>query len=507
MAKQYPLSLFLFFCTVLLLTACSGQGATLDTQTTVGAESASEITDNLSIGTDGLPAIPDDMGEADKGSSDVGDMGTTVVLGSDYLQMNGGYVDGTSLVLAPEAPSDDSQGALPGYGLYKASGLVGKRPLSLNIECLPGGLDQPYFVGVADYTDRHWRWFGPINFPEFELDLRGIPNQLATHLGNMYFLIAVSPGNTATHYQSTVIWGEPQQGDLPGAPHHLVASDGQFPEAVKLSWVAGGGAAGYQVFRKPLRADTDWKKIGETNQTEYLDQPLPDYKMFCYRVRAVSPAGPSPFSNMDTGFASGGDDPCVIEGDITTINGEPLANIHVGIVGRGEEMVRLTNENGKFWFRDLAPGIYLVAPLHPGLEFFPPYQAVDLRNAVHAEVHFNAAPSSIFHRVFGFVVTPAPPDADTELMPVAGVEVRANLVGHPDDFISTTTDENGFYVLDGLAEGTNILRAVSDEYNFVPQFHEVVVNGTNPPDRRDFLALPKDAGGDPPPDGGDPGTA
>ena len=61
-------------------------------------------------------------------------------------------------------------------------------------------------------------------------------------------------------------------------------------------------------------------------------------------------------------------------------------------------------------------------------------------------------------------------------------------------------------MLNELAEGVNILRAVSENFSFVPQFHEVVVNGTNPPDRRDFLALPNYSGDDPP-EPGDPGGA
>jgi hypothetical protein len=377
--------------------------------------------------------------------------------------------------------------------------MMGLRALSLNIECIPAQLDQAYFVGVADYTNFKWRWFGPVHIPEFQLDLRGHNQQFVTQLGNMYFIIVCPPGNGATHSKTSVIAGPRDPGGMPGGPHHLAATDGQLAEKVGLSWEAGLDVEHYDVMRKAARQNAPWEKIGETTETQYVDQPLPDYKLFFYAVRSFNTNGQSARSNVDSGFAGGGSDPCVVRGDITGPAGHPLPGIRVVLVGFGEEAMRITDEQGHFLFGDLPPGRYIVAPMRPELDFLPRYAIADVRDVKFAELHFNAAPDAPFHRIWGFAyeyVADAASGQPPEFQPLSGVTIQAHLASQPENLVTVQTDDNGFYHFEDLPLGVYLVQAVKDGYGFLPQIVEVVVNGNNRPDRRDFLGF---AGGVPPP--------
>lgn len=505
--NSFTLSLLLIF-SLLWAAACGSAGSVLE-ESALDPSSEAAVTAAGSGGFSGLPGIPldtaDDRAAAEAAGDPAGppppEQGQAVVLGKDYLQMALGVVEGDSLVLSSPAAEEETTGGLPelAYGLYKVPGMLGRRPLSLNIECTPAGLGQNYFVGMADYTNSKWHWFGPINLPEFQLDLRNINRQWVTNLGNAYFIIVCPPGMGATHAKTTVVYGMPQPGDPPGFPYKLVATDGQLAEKVGLSWTGGQGVSSYQIFRKPARHQAEWTLLGETAETHFVDQPLPDYKLFYYRVRSVNANGNSAWSNVDSGFAGGGEDPCIIKGEVATINGEPVPGVRVALVGCGEEAMRLTGPDGKFFFGDLPPGQYIVAPFKPEFDFAPQYAVADLTAARLADLHFNALPEAPFHRIWGFVYEyQADAELGSRLSPMAGVTVQAKLIGNPDSLVTVESNADGFYHFEDLPEGIYAVRAVLDGYGFLPQFHEVVVNGHNRPDRRDFIGqlLPVDEGGD-----------
>lgn len=501
---------------VLLLASCAGGGA-LDAPSP-GLSAAVTETELAGTATGELPAIPLDVSE-DKTSSAESDPAlppppgdgeqAITVLGKDYVQVLNGVVDGDALVLsAPAAVDDEAQMPPLAYATYRVTGMDGRRALSLNIECLPAQLGQDYFVGVADYTDFKWRWFGPVTIPEFQLDLRGHNHEFVTQLGNMYFILVCRAGNEAKHFKTTVLTGPRDPGQLPGGPHHLEASKGALEGKIALHWQAGVGVEHYDVLRKPARQDAQWSKIGETADTHYLDAPVPNNVLFFYHVVAFNGNGQSARSNVDAGFAGMAADVCLVRGDVTGLNGTPLPGIRVVLIGRGEEAMCKTDADGKFRFFGLPPGRYVVAPMRPELDFLPPYAIADVREARVADLHFNAVPEAPFHRIKGFayeyVVDPngAMPPA---LQPMAGLTIQAHLATQPEHLITVQTDDNGFYHFEDLAEGIYLIRAVKDGYGFVPAVHEVVVNGTNRPDRRDFIGF---AGGvpDPPADGGGNGT-
>src|SRR5690606_13414119 len=120
--------------------------------------------------------------------------------------------------------------------------------------------------------------------------------------------------------------------------------------------------------------------------------------------------------------------------------------------------------------------------------FFPPARLADLTQQIHVDIHFNAAPDVIFHRVHGFALAVSAPDSPLPpVLPLEGVTIRINPLGDPGNSLTTITDALGHYDFEDLPDGTYMLRAYLQGTEFIPDVHEVVINGNNPPDRRDFL--------------------
>lgn len=253
---------------------------------------------NAMQGLQGLPAIPQDIGPAERAVS-AGE-GSVSVLGKDYLDQFNGSVDGNALHL--DAPAGDGEGHFA-YGLYKIGGLAGKQAQSLFVECAPA-LEDRYFVGVADYTEGSWDWFGPCTLPEFEINLSESGHRFVTELGNFYFLVLCHDGSSATHFQSTLFYAE-DAGSAPGRPTELVASDGTYPASVHVEWHAGAGAAHYEVWRRTDGTEGDFALIGTTESTSYDDSAVDALVHYIYKARSVNEFGSSDFSNQDAGWASG----------------------------------------------------------------------------------------------------------------------------------------------------------------------------------------------------------
>ena len=264
-------------------------------------------------GLSDLPPLPIDMG--DKTSSegdDGGGSGNKVVLGKDFMAENGATVEGDSATLFVE---NEDNG--PAYALYKFSGLLNTRPLSLNVECVPAGWNDRYWIGVADYTNYTWRWFGPSMLPEYQINLAELDWNFITNLGNMYFVIVLQGGMTATHSQSTLVYGPNEPPSFPGCPTELVASDGEFFEGVALTWHAAHGAEWYRILRR-VHVNQDgnggdgeggseggeWHFIGESVETNFFDHTAEPGVVYDYKVEARNESGHSCFSNIDTGFAA-----------------------------------------------------------------------------------------------------------------------------------------------------------------------------------------------------------
>lgn len=466
---------------LLILSACGGTAqVSTDGNTELAFHNwvaGLDLTSGTTADESGLPSIPLDEGIAGRSTAAVHD--PLIKLGANYIQMLNGEVDGTSLVLA--APSDGGPDNPPvAYGMYQFEGLAGMRPTSLNVECMPRTIHESYYVGIADYTIMRWRWFGPYTIPEAAIDLSGDNHRFISNLGNMYFLVVCESGNGATHSQTTLLFGDDNNG-LPGAPNHLVASDGQFADAVGLTWLPGPGATGYEIFRK---RDGDpaheFVQIGESQGTEYLDSAVDPNVVYLYKVRAVNANGFSGWSNMDPGYAGEAPPPpgnFRIDGAIAFGPDHPAVGVEVTLLGLPHPAVTHTLENGTYHFEGLPAGHYIVVPHGPEI-WCDPYYGTAVLNADHptALVNFNASNTELpLWRAWGFTFA-FRGDGWEGFRPLAGttIEVRNVETQH---LYTTTTNADGAFMQMELPAGLYEVRPVREGWNFEPLTLQVHVNG------------------------------
>jgi len=485
MGLMRVISISVLVAVLAIAVSCSGSGVSLNDQFQQWA-AAQDFTTSLGTDANGLPNIPMDSGEPARGvSTDAPDY--VVKLGSDFLQKLNAEVDGTSLVM--QAPPE-SEGTDPdiAYGLYQVSGLLDKRPVSMNIQCLPKLIDQPYYLGLADYTAGQWMWFGPIFTPEYELNLSEIHHQLVTQLGNMYFVLVSPPGCGATHSQTTIFFGAPTNGDLPGAPHGLIASDGASNEWVGLVWEPGARANHYEIWRcgpggenQDPSGEPGWQQIGASEVTEYLDTTVIPNVVYSYKVRSINVAGYSEFSNIDTGYAGENPPPpppppdgFVIEGGITWpvaegVPGDPVPGVLVTLLGLQERVAQETNADGRFRFANLPAGKYIVVPAAPDKIFDPWYRVVVVNQEVpvgHADFIARAEELACW-RAWGFAYAFISNEAGcVGFQPMAGV-VMTIAAGEMTYTVETNAD--GYFVQTELPVGEYSVTPGKDGFTFTPE--------------------------------------
>lgn len=315
------ISVFVAAVLAFAIAGCGGGGGTNDplpdppdgndppsTNAWTGTAATSSIPDPQIVG---VPEVPFDALETSRTPSTEGTQ--LELMGTEYLQQYHGTADGTSLVLEALDPGTGGAELELAFGLYRFSGLTGKDLEWLNIECLPRMFGEEYFVAIADYTLGDWRWFGPVTFPEFQLDLTDLNHHIVTELGNMYFIVVCEPGNGATISRSVLTVAEGGGGGdglLPGAPRQLKATDGDYDDMIVIEWNAGADADSYELWRNSENAGQGWELYAETAGTRFEDDDVMPGEKYWYKAFSVNEHGRSHHSNIDAGYAGErGDDP------------------------------------------------------------------------------------------------------------------------------------------------------------------------------------------------------
>ncbi|MCX7001973.1 MAG: hypothetical protein NTV22_01720 [bacterium] len=91
---------------------------------------------------------------------------------------------------------------------------------------------------------------------------------------------------------------------LPGAPANVSATDGAFPNKVRVTFAASVGASKYMVYRASNSTPTNFAALsGEIAVTTYDDTTVTVGQNYYYAVQAGSPFGWSELSASDSGFA------------------------------------------------------------------------------------------------------------------------------------------------------------------------------------------------------------
>jgi hypothetical protein len=495
----------------LLLAACGGSGAVQDhsglnaSQQAFSAWLAGVDLNPVIPGAEGLPGIPLDKASDARRTSAV--ESPVVRLGVDHIAAMNYVDDGTAVRL--EAPGSGGEGhpALA-YAMYKVEGLAGLRPTLLDVQATPGGLEQSYFVGVADYTLMNWHWFGPYTLPEIEVNLAEPAHRYVSAAGNLYFLTVVHEGMSLTHQQSSLFLDEQGDSRLPGAPCGLQASDGDIADAVGLAWVPGPGSNYFEIFRKldghGDGANYDWTRLGESVEPNYLDQSVDPGVVYLYKVRAGNQNGLSGFSNVDSGFAGQAPPPdgFTIHGWVRTaasegIVGDPVPCVAVTLFGPPQPITVQTDVDGAYLFGGLPAGTFIVVPHDPQKGFDPVYSKTVL-GPEHpvAELNFAASLHEIpSWRIWGFTLTPSGDPLHPGFVPLPGVNVAIQSTSPAGEPFTVVSNADGFYAAYEQPVGLYAITPGMPEFTFDPPVRSVHVTHETVTEMQNFVGIPGGGGG------------
>ena len=91
--------------------------------------------------------------------------------------------------------------------------------------------------------------------------------------------------------------------DIPSRPAGVSASDGLYPDHIRVSWNHVSKADSYELWRSSSNIPASASKLGDFN-SPYNDYNIPSDSRFYYWVRAVNTCGTSFFSKSNSGFTS-----------------------------------------------------------------------------------------------------------------------------------------------------------------------------------------------------------
>lgn len=89
----------------------------------------------------------------------------------------------------------------------------------------------------------------------------------------------------------------------PAPPTNVQASDGTFPDRIRVAWEAAIGAGYYEVYRSDVPG-ADFIRIAQTSATSYEDREVVIGRPYYYKVKACNNYGCSDFSEVDSGQAA-----------------------------------------------------------------------------------------------------------------------------------------------------------------------------------------------------------
>jgi len=129
-----------------------------------------------------------------------------------------------------------------------------------------------------------------------------------------YWVKALNPASSSDF--SSGVTGRRVTNLLDGSPPlNVLASDGEFPDKINISWVAVAGATKYEIYRSRSSDIGSAEKLPDVIDApavSYDDFSVESGDAFYYWVKAINIASESLFSAPDRGFVEGGCDYFVV---------------------------------------------------------------------------------------------------------------------------------------------------------------------------------------------------
>ncbi len=160
-------------------------------------------------------------------------------------------------------------------------------------------------------------------------------------------------------------------GSQPDTPTGVSASDGVYPDRVRMSWDYAAGAVSYEVWRHTTRDVSVAAKIGQAVLEWYDDLTALSQTTYYYWIKAVNAAGASSFSAPDSGYTG-------VVGPLVSVNGMVGDNVRIAAgtpVTIAVEMMNLPAEyvghNVDWWVAAYAHDGNLWYYLNTDMAFIP----------------------------------------------------------------------------------------------------------------------------------------
>jgi hypothetical protein len=155
-----------------------------------------------------------------------------------------------------------------------------------------------------------------------------------------------------------------------------------------------------------------------------------------------------------------------IHGRIATSGGIAVPNVNVTRSGSATPVV--TNSAGYYQFLNLANGTYTITPNLSGYVFNPASRSITVSGADSINNNFvGSTGSSATYRIYGRIATSA------------GIAIPNVRVTRSGSTAFVTTNSAGYYIFNGVPNGTYTVTPALSGYAFAPSSKTVTVNGAD----------------------------
>jgi len=276
-----------------------------------------------------VPAAPTGVVASDGTYTDRVRVAWTAPVGATSYEVWRNTSNNTTTAASKGSPSNspyDDLTAIPGTTYYywvKSKNSAGTSSFSsvdsgyakLTVPAAPTG------VAASDgtYTDRvRVAWTAPAGATGYEVWRNTANNtttasKISTPPGSPYDDMGALPGVTyyywlkAGNNAGTSGFSSPDSGyaklTVPLAPTGVAASDGAYPDRVRVAWTAPAGATSYEVWRNTSNNATTAALKGSPTSSPYDDLTAVPGTTYYYWLKSKNSAGTSGFSSADSGYA------------------------------------------------------------------------------------------------------------------------------------------------------------------------------------------------------------
>jgi len=204
------------------------------------------------------------------------------ITGADYVDFHNAQVEGTKLVLNPTGGGDIA------WAMYQIDESPDIRPREMVFR-VEAETETEYWVGLANYTLGTWEMIEGNSAEDLVINLYESWDIYRDSEDVLTYIVGVPADERLTLVEvesrsNTYYSFEPAP-----APGWITASDGDYPDRIKVSWEQVQYCLYYRIERadslggEPV--DGSWKPVSQTPQLSFIDMDVAAGDVYHYRVK------------------------------------------------------------------------------------------------------------------------------------------------------------------------------------------------------------------------------